>query len=129
MEKELQGKLVEVITGLQTAVGRASDFAMEQLPDIAQSYVMYGRITETVFLLLFLLLTGLGIFLLYKAVSSKDVNSWGDWAAWRIVISIFGGVTLVLGVIPGFFMQIPATTLVWFAPKVWLIKELAALVK
>jgi hypothetical protein len=48
MKEELQGKLVEILTSIQTATGKASDFAMSQLPDVAQSYVGYGRALYTV---------------------------------------------------------------------------------
>ena len=59
MKEELNGKLVEILTSIQTAAGKASDFALEQLPDIAQSYVMYGRAVSVAHLLIFLLIGGL----------------------------------------------------------------------
>lgn len=52
MKEELQSKLVEILGSIQTAAGKAGDFAMTQLPDIAQSYVVYGRISSFVLLVL-----------------------------------------------------------------------------
>ena len=43
MKEELQGKLVDILTSIQTAAGKASDFAMDELPGIAQEYVAFGR--------------------------------------------------------------------------------------
>lgn len=48
MKEELNTKLVEILTSIQTAAGKASDFALDQLPDIAQSYVLYGRAVSVV---------------------------------------------------------------------------------
>lgn len=43
MKDALQLKMVEILTAIQSAVGKSADFALEQLPDIAQQYVLYGR--------------------------------------------------------------------------------------
>lgn len=118
MEKELQGKLVEILTGIQNATGKAADFALDQLPDIAQSYVAYGR---------------------SWSVASAVLALIGLWACVHYArkwFKISDGVSIV---VPGAFLGIPLLVffveqmnqamLVWFAPKVWLLKELAKLVK
>lgn len=48
MKEELQGKLVEILASIQSGVGQAKDFALVQLPDIAQSYVaLRARLSDS----------------------------------------------------------------------------------
>lgn len=117
MEKELQGKLVEILSSIQAATGKASDFAMEQLPDIAQSYVAYGRVYTTMcvaFAVLFSVALGWAGNRFSKA--SEGVS----WIA-----AGFGSVVPFIIFLTTFSEML----MVWFAPKVWLLKELAQLVK
>lgn len=44
MNGQLQAKMVEILTTIQRGTETAGTFAMEQLPDIAQQYVLYGRV-------------------------------------------------------------------------------------
>lgn len=159
MKEELQGKLVEILTSMQTAAGKASDFAMEQLPDIAQSYVVYGRISLSVAMAVALLLAvaalalvllGVGrdmegdrAFAQAKADNKSALESETDriaaieikyagiyrekfvdgvsfrFAAAVVSVPAFCGLAVVSS---PFFM-------VWFAPKVWLLKEIAGMLK
>lgn len=132
MKEELNTKLVEILTSIQTAAGKASDFALEQLPDIAQSYVLYGRAISLVMLVS---LIALGLSLL-KLSHWAYKNPWNtspyscDKDAKRSDSNLF--VMVVPAVIGSVFLFVAVSSfdyLVWFAPKVWLLKELASLVK
>ena len=121
MKEELQGKLVEILTSIQTAAGKASDFAMEQLPDIAQSYVAYGR-----FWSLFMVIACTAACVTFIVVGvrvGKKLDKWDAGVQWIPI----GPVAFLSGV--GALVSIKSAALVWFAPKVWLLKELASLVK
>lgn len=118
MKDELQGKLVEILTNIQTAAGKASDFAMEQLPDIAQSYVVYGRAHESVWMLAALAVALSGWR--FCAWTSKT-KRWEDLGPIPVLPLVLGVVALLISS-EGFL-------LVWFAPKVWLLKEIASLLK
>jgi hypothetical protein len=123
MKEELQGKLVDILTSIQTAAGKASDFALEQLPDIAQSYVAYGRAYSMVSLAFFVCVALGSALALRWAVNSKNQDSPGPFFAGLVggaagLISL--GMTLV---------SVKGAMLVWFAPKVWLLKEIATLIK
>lgn len=129
MNEQLQAKLVEILSGIQSATKAAGDFALEQLPDIAQSYVMYGRVTG-----LFYSAAWLAAFVCSWRVAlkygyfSKAPNQYGMWPDTRIAVVVFGTFAIVVcGVISMY--TIGSAALVWFAPKVWLLKELASLVK
>ena len=122
MKSELEPKLVEVIGQLQGAAMKASDFAIQQLPDVVQSYILYGRISSLLTQVLeFMILYG--CWRLYK--SPVNTDSYGDEAV--IVKTMFsgtgGGITLFF-----ILFSIQEVVLVWAAPKIWLIKELGKLI-
>jgi hypothetical protein len=124
MKEELQGKLVEILTSIQTAAGKASDFALEQLPDIAQSYVAYGRVWSVAALccwLSVLVVSVLAIRWAYRHPRAGDDRA--PFAA-----GLGGGIMSFVGVI-GLMTTAKGAALVWFAPKVWLLKEIATLIK
>lgn len=128
MKDELNSKLVEILSSIQSAAGKASDFAVGQLPDIAQSYIMYGRAISIFWVVAGLLIIGLAI-ILWQSVprlsESEKLDSFflffggHKWVA--VFIATMGFIT--------FCNAISATMLVWFAPKVWLLKEIASLLK
>lgn len=124
MKEELQSKLVEILTSIQGAVGKASDFAMDQIPDVALQYVLYGRISATVeavvWFILFVLIVYASIKLTKKAWE-EDPGTGGFFAFIGTGFSLF---TLIATV-----SQLQSTLLVWLAPKVWLLKEIARMVK
>ncbi len=117
MEKELQGKLVEILSSIQAATGKASDFAMEQLPDIAQSYVVYGRVYATACIAFGALSF---IAMLWAGNRFSRSSEGGSWIA-----AAFGSMVPLMIFLTTFSEML----MVWFAPKVWLLKELAQLVK
>lgn len=117
MEKELQGKLVEILSSIQAATGTAADFAMDQLPDIAQSYVIYGRI----WLALAALICSLIAVIAFKATAKWFEPSDGMSVFISVLVGVPASITAIC------FLR--DLILVWAAPKVWLLKELAELVK
>lgn len=117
MKPDLQDKLVEILTSIQAAANRANDFAVEQLPDIAQSYIMYGQITCTLASALFLVLTVICVVLAVHMV--KNDNE--EYLPGPI---LFGVASLF-----GLALALPSTVMVWVAPKVWLLKEIAGMLK
>lgn len=128
MKDELQGKLVEILTSIQTAAGKASDFAMEQLPDIAQSYIVYGRVTATVTLIVLIAFAIASAWVAAKHGFLSEKLEYGMWTVDRVFAALFGSIGAVLLSL-GALASFGSFALVWFAPKVWLLKELAALVK
>ena len=132
MNEQLQGKLVEILASVQQATKDAGDFALEQLPDIASQYVIYGRI-RTLVLTMFLLTAASALFATfrwaYKNPWNTSTDSW-DKNARRsdsnyllmIATAVLGGIFATIGVLSFDLM-------VWIAPKVWLLKELASMVR
>jgi hypothetical protein len=128
MKEELQTKLVEILTSVQTAVGQASDFAMAELPDIAQSYIVYGRAAYTAAMVVGLVLLMVACFAARLWVIEGG-KSWSDRNEPRFFFGLFG--TLGGGMLGLMVLAINASSalLVWFAPKVWLLKEIAGMLK
>ena len=87
MKNELEPKLVEVIGQLQGAVMKASDFAIQQLPDVVQSYILYGRISSLLTLMVELVIL-YGCWRLYK-LPTKESYYGGDEAA--LLKTMFSG--------------------------------------
>jgi ABC-type Fe3+-siderophore transport system permease subunit len=127
MEKELQLKLVEILTAIQAATGKAADFTMAQLPDIAQSYVAYGRARAV----LWFVVAALCAYAFCRLViyMRNEIRDNGDdnfsFLMGAGIGAFFSG---AIGFIT-FVANASDSVLVWFAPKVWLLKELAQLVK
>lgn len=119
MEKELQGKLVEILSSIQAATGKAADFTMEQLPEIAQSYVVYGRASS----LFWFVGASACVYFAVKG-RAKAMKAFDDAEVWPIFACIGAAVAAVIALV-----NAQESFLVWFAPKVWLLKELAQLVK
>jgi hypothetical protein len=120
MNEQMQGKIVEILTSIQAATKQAGDFALEQLPEIAQQYVLYGRAMHTVGLVFGVLLAAALIVL---AVKKRE--SIFEMEVWPIPVFVFGGAAAFIAISVNF----GAAMLVWFAPKVWLLQEVAHLVK
>jgi hypothetical protein len=140
MKEELQGKLVEILTSIQTAAGKASDFAMEQLPDVAQSYVAYGRAWSTAGAVFGLVLLGIAAWLFHVGWREKrrSDDAWkaehpGERMGYFDRYDPFGYWFPAAFIAAGGMISTAAfahvALLVWFAPKVWLLKEIASLLK
>jgi len=129
MNEELQRQLVSILSGISGAVSKASDFALSQLPDIAQQYVLYGRVLYTAWFITSLLVALASAWVIIKfGVLSKAVNKYGDFSCSRILVLLIGTSVLIVFIVFIIASAAPAA-LVWFAPKVWLLQELAHLVK
>jgi hypothetical protein len=129
MKDELQSKLVEVLAGISEGVAQAKDFAVEQLPDVAQQYIMFGMVWETAVLLALMAasaaLATAAVWGLRRASSREakwSEKETGGWvAAFAVLILLFVGVKT--------FAQMKPVLLVWFAPKLYLIQGIAGLIK
>lgn len=134
MKDELQGKMVEILSSIQTATGKASDFALTQLPDVAQSYVAFGRVSSLIYLSAWVLASVVTVLLLTYMWRNPRYSeySWDEGKNVRSDNNQFALVfwsTLFFATVINIFFALNSAALVWFAPKVWLLKELAGLIK
>lgn len=129
MNDELQNKLAEVLGGIAEGVTQAKDFAVEQLPDVAQQYIMFGMVWETAAFVMLAAATGLftWMFLHGWKLASDDESSYKDADRGQIMM-IFGSIS-GLATVVFCLVQLKAVLLVWFAPKLYLLQGIAGLVK
>ena len=129
MNDELQNKLAEVLGGIAEGVGQAKDFAVEQLPDVAQQYIMFGMVWETAAFVMLVAATGLCGWIVMRGwkLSNNSDSTYSQQDS--------GQMMMVFGSIPGAVLaifclaQLKAVLLVWFAPKLYLLQGIAGLVK
>ena len=117
MNDELKNKSVEILTQIQQAVQSGAEVAGQQIPDIARQYVVYGVAWNWSMALFFYVV----IMLFYRTIWAwKSKNP--DLESFPLMVC------LVLLFVP-LFAYLRAALLVTLAPKVWLIKEIADLIK
>jgi hypothetical protein len=124
MNEQLQSQLAAILGSIHTGVAKASDFAMAELPSIAQQYVMYGRASITLGVVLGLV----AFFTAYKlARFGASQTKYGEET--EQILGICGAIAAGFIGLVLLLLNTSAALLVWFAPKVWLLKELAQLIK
>ena len=123
MNEQLQNQLAEIIAAIHRTAAAGADFALSQLPDIAQQYVIYGRVSATAHLLIGVAVVALSVWMFRKAAWAN-----GEGYDTDVIWGMGGVLTLLFGV-PFALIAMNGAFLVWFAPKVWLLKELAGLLK
>ncbi len=127
MSEQIEAKAVEILTQIQGAVQAAGGVAVEQLPEIAQSYILYGVIKETsqvvFFLCVFLAFSLVG----YKFAKQLDTCPHGEHSVTFACANVSALIAVLSGGIA--MAEIGDMLLVWLAPKVWLIQKLAEMVK
>ena len=129
MNDELQNKLAEVLGGIAEGVTQAKDFAVEQLPDVAQQYIMFGMVWETAAFAMLVAATvvcGWMVLRGWRLTSDKEA-SYSDQDRGQMLM-IFGSIPGVFTVVAS-IVQLKAVLLVWFAPKLYLLQGIAGLVK
>jgi hypothetical protein len=124
MNEELQSKFVEVLTGISEGVAQAKDFAVEQLPDVAQQYIMFGMVWETVAFVVLMLCAVACAYTLWWCLKHLDGGK-TEVLVLGIMFSGFG----VMGLGLWAFLELKDVILVWFAPKLYLLQGIAGLVK
>lgn len=132
MQSELLNRADQIFSSIANSVAQAGSFVAEQVPDVALQYVAFGRAYQTALLVLGLSLFIFGIYMMVSWACFNKFNRPSDrdgaWGGSRVVMFIGSLFPMIIGFII-FFTNIKDTLLVWFAPKVWLILELAELAK
>lgn len=127
MQEQLLGQASSILQSVSDTVSKATDLAAAQLPDIAMQYVAYGRVSNTLTVLLAVAMIALTSWIVvvvcflnkYKMRETEGRMFIG------FLTTAFMGVPSVIV----FCHNISEMIMVWMAPKVWLIKELVNLVK
>ena len=130
MENDLKAKLAEILTGIADNAAQLKDFAVEQLPDVAQQYIVYGRVLETA---VFLIVCTLNVVMIKICIwGAKQIRTKGkncDFCEPLEVMSLLLGGFASLFLITILLCQIKPFFMVWFAPKIYLIQGISSLIK
>jgi len=122
--------MVEVIASIHSGVSRASDFAIDQLPDVVQQYIAYGRVSSIFFTLIHMALMVIFASVFWWNMKHPKIepgyrNVRTDGQTFAMIMCVIGSfVSLAV-----FCIYLNGSMMVWIAPKVWVIHELAALVR
>lgn len=129
LQQELLGRADAVFASIGTAVGKATDYAAVQIPDIAMQYILYYRVYLTsvivIALLVLIVQQVLSIRWLNKAL--KDKATW-DKDGYILIYGVLTLITSLATLLPT-FSNFKDLLLVWFAPKVFLIEHMVHLAK
>ena len=132
LQHELLARADSIMASISTTVDKASNFAAEQVPDVALQYVAFGRASTTAYVAIGLLILLVGLYLvvrigLMNSRKMPDVYT-GSWAEERGISLFFGIFISIVGAVT-FLSNLSIFLMVWFAPKVWLLQEIVHLVK
>lgn len=130
MNEQLQSKLVDILASLQSAIKTSGNFAIEQLPEVVTSYVLYGRIYSLISLTIVLAAFALSVFvaLRFGYMDRKSLDSYGNWKNGRLCAALVGTLSsLFVGFV--LIVTIKTALLVWLSPKMWLLLKIAELLK
>ena len=131
LQQNLLDRADSIMDSIATTVDKASTFAAEQVPDIALQYVAFGRASITAYVALSMVMFCVAFWLCIRVGimnSRKYPTSNYSWDDRRIGATIFGGGLGVVSIIV-FLVNLNNFIMVWVAPKIWLINEIARLVK
>jgi hypothetical protein len=124
MTGELQSKLVEVMSSLQTSLGQGSDFAMQQLPELARQYITYGRIWYSTAFAASVVLCAVCLWAAlrcWRSIQGHDTEE----LDLKLTLCCCGAFLFLIGALA----TVQTFLLVWLAPKVWLLQEIVSLAR
>lgn len=129
MQEQLLQRADSIFASISTTVAKATDFASEQIPDIAIQYVAFGRAYSTTLVVVSTLIMLAYVFMVYKFIKHDVYNSsLSRFSESSIAVTVVGAFPSV-GALITVMVNVKDVFLVWFAPKIWLITEIAKLVK
>ena len=131
LQQQLLDRADSIMDSIATTVDKASTFAAEQVPDIALQYVAFGRasisaymaISVVVFCIAFWMCIRIGV--MNSREYPTNAYSWDDRRMGAFIVG--GGLGAIS--IATFLINLNNFIMVWVAPKIWLINEIARLVK
>lgn len=122
MNEELQKALAAIILKFAEAMGGATDFALEQAPEVIQQLLRYNF---AVSIILCAAVSVPALFYIFKGLPSlwRLAGSDDDGKAWTVILTVAILAAWGAILINGTWFKI------WLAPKVYLIEYAASLAK
>lgn len=117
MQQEMLSRADAIFSYVGETVAKATDFASQQVPDIATQFILYSRATSTVGMVVGLCILWGTIYGVYKLYNSDAYD-----ASPLMAFPLIGSILIISLNWTTFFMS-------WFAPKLFILLELVKLVK
>ena len=117
MNEQLSKQASEILTLILSSMKDVSDFSMKQLPDIAQQYIFYGLISNSIAVILLTTVLIINSWWIKRLIPHTD---WDKDSVPLMLIPIF--LNALMGAL--WVQKIHSLVLNISAPKVWLILEL-----
>lgn len=130
MDEQIKSKALEIISSLQEAVSSAAG----QLPGMAQDYILYGRAAGTltlaaaIFCAVYFGRIAVNRLRNPVLVGGDERYNKNDWTPSQTIVFLLSFIASLLSALV-IAVNTPPTLMVYVAPRVWLVKELASLVK
>lgn len=123
LQEQLLQRADSIFNSISTGVAKATDFASEQIPDIAIQYVAFGRAYSTAILMACAIFVIAWALYMHKLIRSNTDNE-----PQIMIVGVIGGIGSLVSVLTA-TENMKDFFLVWFAPKIWLITEIVKIVK
>ncbi len=117
MSEKLEQLGTQALQDLLTNMTQAKAFVLEQAPDVVREIVLLGRIQNTAEVMASLVFFVFALFLLFKGIKEQEEPFFMLGAFLSM-----GGIFLTM-------ISFSNAALVWFAPKLYVIKEIGELIK
>ena len=122
MKEELTERLVSSLDKVMAYVERGVGFAEEQAPLVVDEIILYGRVMETSYILIELLILAGGLWgvgkLLKLALESDDEN---------YILCLIPLVPILLFVAVIFTLSLSKFYMAWFAPRLYVLEFIGRL--
>lgn len=120
----------QIVADVCRMAGNGSDLATQQMSDVTQQYLSYGRLWYTscscvlaaTCIFCFLIMVAMG-----RKIAEREKAGFSSDESYGVSALITAGSAIASFVY--FVICMKTTVMVWSAPKVWLMQELAGLVK
>ena len=116
MNDSLQTKLIEYLNNIDA-------FVYEQVPDVFQQFIIYEGVESISLAFIFLIISLIAVVTFvksYKKARNEIEKDRGDPVVWLFLAIITG--SGAIGFFAGSLVKLKCTALVYFAPKVYLLK-------
>lgn len=115
----LDDKIVEILTSIQSALSATGDYASKQLPDIANQYIAYNRVSLTLGYVICIAFIISVVTFIYKNSKHFDYEDEPTMMFLSVfcLLPAFVSFMLVL-------FNFNNLIMVWFAPKLYLVYEI-----
>lgn len=126
MNEELQKQLAALLAGLLHVAGDAAKFAGDQIPPLVQEKIIFGRVDETLQLVLVVAVCIVSIVLCTRCVRRLIAGKFDDEFGW--VFGTVGTGAVALFTLFASAMQLEMVLMVWFAPRLYIVEWLKGMV-